>query len=169
MAPGCRNMKHVAVFVRVRHMYHEMHLLENISILETWTMRVTNYKPMFRTEYCPKLKQNPVWEFDRKKRWRISLPDMKYMRLRSMLRLSLNIEYQNVTIWRTETVEIFIFLRKALMIMNVKDGVIGRSILIQKGKIKRGLKENFAILNPTINNWWFQQEKNGHCMCVLPR
>jgi len=39
------------------------------------------------------------------------------------------------------------------MIMNVKDRVIGGSILIQKGKIRHELKEKFAILNPPIDTW----------------
>jgi len=38
------------------------------------------------------------------------------------------------------------------MIVNVKDRVIGGSILIQKGKIIHELKDNFTILNPRINN-----------------
>jgi len=37
--------------------------------------------------------------------------------------------------------------------MNVKDRAKGGSILIQKGKIRHEMKDNFAIPNPTINNW----------------
>jgi hypothetical protein len=53
------------------------------------------------------------------------------------------------------------------MIMNVKDSVIGRSILIQKGKIKHELKENFAILNPTINNIGDFNRKRTVTVCAF--
>ena len=56
MAPGGRNVKHVAVFVSATYIvkrsafvgkYNDFRNVHDVSNI--------NYEPMFRTEYCPKL------------------------------------------------------------------------------------------------------------------
>lgn len=63
---------------------------------------------------------------------------MKYMRFASGFRVSLNMEYPKTLLSNVliNSINLLIFFprRKTLMITNVKDRVIGESVLIQTGK-----------------------------------